>query len=257
MPFQSEKQRRYLWANEPEIARDWTDTYGSGIAKALGGRIGFFKGAQADTASGKSMSPGTSAGHTPGAGHRDSGGWSPGVGGTQHIPTPKPDRKPAKDVWNIKRKYGVGPWMGGPLSPYGQYGMPDLNKLYRLKMNEYLKEQEEETPIYSEFDRIPMDIYKGLGIGRNYIPTGEDLLNIGPYQRHSGSSTLPEYKEIGLTDMQKELLDQRKSMLGALGSQGILDTITSEDDPNDPATLQDVKGYYDLALGGLASLWPR
>ena len=28
MPFQSEKQRRYLWANEPEIARDWTDTYG-------------------------------------------------------------------------------------------------------------------------------------------------------------------------------------------------------------------------------------
>jgi len=41
MPFQSEKQRRYLWANEPEIARDWTDTYGSGIARALGGRIPF------------------------------------------------------------------------------------------------------------------------------------------------------------------------------------------------------------------------
>ena len=41
MPFQSEKQRRYLWANEPEIARDWTETYGSGIAKALGGRISF------------------------------------------------------------------------------------------------------------------------------------------------------------------------------------------------------------------------
>jgi len=44
MPFQSEKQRRYLWANEPEIARDWTDTYGSGIAKALGGRIGYNRG---------------------------------------------------------------------------------------------------------------------------------------------------------------------------------------------------------------------
>ena len=44
MPFQSEKQRRYLWANEPEIARDWTDTYGSGIAKALGGRIPFATG---------------------------------------------------------------------------------------------------------------------------------------------------------------------------------------------------------------------
>jgi len=44
MPFQSEKQRRYLWANEPEIARDWTDTYGSGIAKALGGRIQYQRG---------------------------------------------------------------------------------------------------------------------------------------------------------------------------------------------------------------------
>ena len=44
MPFQSEKQRRYLWANEPEIARDWTDTYGSGIARALGGRIPYQRG---------------------------------------------------------------------------------------------------------------------------------------------------------------------------------------------------------------------
>ncbi len=37
MPFKSEKQRRYLWANEPEIARDWTDNYGSRIKKAEGG----------------------------------------------------------------------------------------------------------------------------------------------------------------------------------------------------------------------------
>ena len=37
MPFKSEKQRRYLWANEPEIARDWTETYGTKIKKAEGG----------------------------------------------------------------------------------------------------------------------------------------------------------------------------------------------------------------------------
>ena len=37
MPFKSEKQRRYLWANEPEIARDWADTYGSRIKKDDGG----------------------------------------------------------------------------------------------------------------------------------------------------------------------------------------------------------------------------
>ena len=35
MPFKSEAQRKYLWANEPEIARDWTDTYGSGIHSKL------------------------------------------------------------------------------------------------------------------------------------------------------------------------------------------------------------------------------
>lgn len=37
MPFQSEKQRKYLWANEPEIARDWTEKYGSRVKKANGG----------------------------------------------------------------------------------------------------------------------------------------------------------------------------------------------------------------------------
>ena len=48
MPFKSEKQRRYLWANEPEIARDWTDTYGSKIHAADGGimRLGFDNGGE-------------------------------------------------------------------------------------------------------------------------------------------------------------------------------------------------------------------
>ena len=46
MPFKSEKQRRYLWANEPEIAKDWTDTYGSKIHAAEGGimRLPFAEG---------------------------------------------------------------------------------------------------------------------------------------------------------------------------------------------------------------------
>ena len=37
MPFKSEKQRRYLWANEPEVAKDWTDEYAGGgmIKKAI------------------------------------------------------------------------------------------------------------------------------------------------------------------------------------------------------------------------------
>jgi len=37
MPFKSEKQRRYLWANEPEIARDWSEKYGGRVKKQGGG----------------------------------------------------------------------------------------------------------------------------------------------------------------------------------------------------------------------------
>lgn len=29
MPFESEKQRKYLWAKHPEIAKKWTKKYGS------------------------------------------------------------------------------------------------------------------------------------------------------------------------------------------------------------------------------------
>jgi hypothetical protein len=28
-PFVSERQRRYLWMNEPEIAKRWSEKYGS------------------------------------------------------------------------------------------------------------------------------------------------------------------------------------------------------------------------------------
>lgn len=34
MPFRSEKQRKYLWANEPEVARKWAKKYGSKIVKS-------------------------------------------------------------------------------------------------------------------------------------------------------------------------------------------------------------------------------
>ena len=43
MPFQSEKQRKYLWANEPAIARDWTDKYGSRVEKDNGGVMDLIK----------------------------------------------------------------------------------------------------------------------------------------------------------------------------------------------------------------------
>ena len=62
MPFKSEKQRRYLWANEPQIARDWTNTYGSKIHKAEGGRIGFYRGSDRHAGTGTSQSQAPSSG---------------------------------------------------------------------------------------------------------------------------------------------------------------------------------------------------
>lgn len=29
MPFQSKKQEKFMWANKPKIAKQWTDKYGS------------------------------------------------------------------------------------------------------------------------------------------------------------------------------------------------------------------------------------
>ena len=48
MPFRSEKQRRYLWANEPKIAREWTDEYGSKPVKAKAGKYQDLKHPQHD-----------------------------------------------------------------------------------------------------------------------------------------------------------------------------------------------------------------
>jgi hypothetical protein len=60
-----------------------------------GGRIGFFKGAQADTKSGKSMSPGTSADYSPGQGNRQDRENRGGPPGTDVVTKPL-----------VKDKYG-------------------------------------------------------------------------------------------------------------------------------------------------------
>jgi len=38
MPFQSEKQRRWMWKNKPDMARKWTDEHGSTPVKAKKGK---------------------------------------------------------------------------------------------------------------------------------------------------------------------------------------------------------------------------
>ena len=47
MPFKSEKQRKYMWAKEPAIAKRWTEKYG-GKSKKKGGLINKKKGGTAN-----------------------------------------------------------------------------------------------------------------------------------------------------------------------------------------------------------------
>ena len=105
MPFKSEKQRRYLWANEPEIARDWTDTYGSKIHKADGGRIGFARG-RTDSYAGDHTSSQADYGYGPGRTTPDRGsdhGHSRFDVGSGYYaakaPTTKPKEEPKGDGW--------------------------------------------------------------------------------------------------------------------------------------------------------------
>ena len=39
MPFKSEKQRKFLWANEPKVAKAWTQRYGSRTKYEKGGCV--------------------------------------------------------------------------------------------------------------------------------------------------------------------------------------------------------------------------
>ena len=58
-------------------------------------------------------------------------------------------------------------------------------------------------------------------------------------------NTVPDNLMAGLTKKQMMLLDQRKSHYpDILGAQEMLDNISSEDDPDDPATIQNIKDYY-------------
>ena len=39
MPFRSVKQRKFLWANHPDIAKRWTEEHGSTPQKAAHGKL--------------------------------------------------------------------------------------------------------------------------------------------------------------------------------------------------------------------------
>ena len=278
MPFQSEKQRKYLWANEPEIARDWTDTYGSRVKKLNGGIMDAWGKHATATEAMKLMNqpdyhqkagynfmqnfPNTPQwlANTLATGYQyGSEGFKALKGGTDFSdamarakeearlnrlgiqglgfdmgeyenfmqnyntanefsplprltglgslvqPTPQPGQRrdiPRKDIWNVKRRLkGDEDWMGGPLMEYGQYGMPDLNEMYRSTMNDYLNKNKS----YSEWDTIPSEYpYAAMAETIPYIPDKLPLL-MEPYKGSRYATT--DLKNIGTRVLTKEEYD--------------------------------------------------
>ena len=159
MPFKSEAQRKYLWANEPEIARDWTDTYGSKIHKADGGRIGFYRGSP--HSSGRGPGPGgqSSAGNRgrdPGPGP---GGQSSDRGGSLSTGSPH-----------------SGSWSGPTYSPPEQLtvtrpsqhiGAGDITQNYNKNLRNLQRQQQYQQGAYQRAHPFLSKVRSGLGsLGR-------------------------------------------------------------------------------------------
>ena len=297
MPFKSEKQRRYLWANEPEIARDWTDTYGSGIHKALGGRIGFYRGSDrhaGTSSSSKSYGPPGSASRASAPTHQPSNDrrshTRTGPINVHADTAPVLQQQRQTDFRNLINQQNrerqdhfkrPGPRVGGGLKNWAaNYAGANVGASLGFKLLGGLPGLILGTLFGSRTSRNLMNPkYKGAPIKErlkniltfqdDYIPDqrtekGIETIDIRdkfnrikpkPINKYEWDTVIdsPNYAKdyitlAGLTDKQKELLDQRKGMLGALGDQGILDTITSEDDPDDPATLEDVRKYYGIDI---------
>ena len=182
MPFQSEKQRKYLWANEPEIAREWTDKYGSRVKKDNGGIMD---------------------------------AWGRHATASEAMKLMNQPDYHQKAGYNFMQNFPNTPnWLANTLATGYQYGSEGfkalkggtdfsdamarakeesrLNKLgiqglgfdmgeYENFMQNYntandispaLQKAIDEGTSYSEFDRIPNEKYFGLDIQRNYVPTG-------------------------------------------------------------------------------------
>ena len=170
MPFQSEKQRRYLWANEPEIARDWTDTYGSGIAKALGGRIGFYRGSPHSSDRGPGpggQSSASNRGRDPGPGP---GGQSSDRGGSLSRGSPH------SGSWS-------GPTYSKPKTvtvtrPSHHIGAGDINQNYNINKRTIQRQHDYNRLAHQRAHPFLSKVRSGLGslgrgighVARNFNP---------------------------------------------------------------------------------------
>ena len=140
------------------------------------------------------------------------------------------------------------------------------NNIDNRLMQEYLTDQASfQQPItasqideFGDNRNINMDEFAGNDIQMQNYLTDQANYNADPFGNPNfdprvvseeyglvGNQTPPGNDIFaGLTETQKMLLDQRSSMYpNILGAQEMLNNISSEDNPNDPATIKDVTTY--------------
>jgi len=201
MPFQSEKQRRYLWANEPEIARDWTDTYGSRIQKRMGGIMGSNAGSMLVTPTRDGSRPGyygPDAGHENDPGHGSNAGNGNGNGSSSNREKGIMSRGkgPKGTTGNISGFQDTGPDRSavGQFSQYGKNVM--AQNLQSLQPNLI----ERGLDLYNKYGLIPNaarvagNFFGGIFGG---TPTGFSTQG-DPYGNAPGG--LHDYSDPGPTD---------------------------------------------------------
>ena len=146
MPFQSEKQRRFLHANHPEIAKRWERDYANGgISNHF--RRKFFTGALADTqgpAGGQAMSPGTS---TTG-GSRNIGGGQGNQGNQNDGGGPKPHSGPTFAEIEAQKRAALEK---KNLAAWEHSQTLKQNKKERIKKTKYLKGLLKNDPLYDTY----------------------------------------------------------------------------------------------------------
>ena len=131
------------------------------------------------------------------------------------------------------------------------------------------KTYDQSTYDMSRYSNLPLGgslTFENLDIRDKFDRRNTGIMeNINPYKYSIGPQPVnlktPQYFEnvpyqepdfysnamAGLTDTQKKLLDQRRGMYpDILGAQEMLDNISSENDPNNPATIEDIRKYYGV-----------
>jgi len=183
MPFQSEKQRRYLWANEPEIARDWTDTYGSGIAKALGGRIQYQRGGPGPGGQGArgqaTQNPGRSAPSGGGGGRDVMPVYTPPSPVTrgEHHPSISTGRERAIADITYDR-----PEQLTVTRPSQHIGTGLIDQLYNVNKRTIDRQQQYQQGAYQRAHPFLSKVRSGLGsLGRGLGNIGNMAMMFNPY----------------------------------------------------------------------------